>query len=76
MEKKRPISAITKDIVLMVKSGKIRCGLSVAELTAKAGMSSDRYARRMRSPEELTLKECWALEDTLGLERGMIAGMK
>lgn len=76
MEKKRHIAALTRDIYIKIQDARMKCNMSVGELIVRSQFGNNKYYNRMRRPEELTLKECWALEDTLKLERGAIAGMK
>ena len=50
--------------------------MSKGDLIVRSGLSRNKFYNRKKELEKLTLKECWALEDTLKLERGAIAGMK
>ena len=67
---------LTGKIVMLVKGKQISDKMLCPVLAAKAGMSPKMLQRRMRNPEELTLKQCWALEDALTLDRGTIGGVR
>ena len=76
MEKKRSIQALTKDIEVVIEAARVRCSMSKGDLIVRSGLGRNKFYSRKKELENLTLKECWALEDTLKLERGAIAGMK
>lgn len=67
---------LTGKIVMLVKGKQISDKMLCPELAAKAGMSEKMLQRRMRNPEQLTLKQCWMLEDALKLDRGTIGGVR